>query len=61
MTNEQKSKKYQQLMFDYDLLSNKINSIKGESFELNDKQNKQIKELQIRQQVIMNEVNRLLQ
>jgi archaellum component FlaC len=61
MTNEQKGRRYQQLMFDYDLLSNKINSIKGESFELSDLQNKQIKELQMRQQVIMNEVNRLLQ
>jgi hypothetical protein len=61
MTNEQKGQRYQQLMFDYDLLSNKINSIKGESFELNDNQNQQIRELQVRQQVIMNEVNRLLQ
>jgi hypothetical protein len=61
MTNEEKGKKYQQLMFDYDLLSNKINSIKGESFEMNDNQTRQIKELQARQQVIMNQVNRLLQ
>ncbi len=61
MTNEQKGQRYQQLMFDYDLLSNKINSIKGENFELNDNQNQQIRELQKRQQVIMNEVNRLLQ
>jgi hypothetical protein len=61
MTNEEKGRKYQQLMYDYDLLSNRINSIKGESFELNENQNKQIRELQMRQQVIMNEVNRLLQ
>ena len=57
MTNEEKGKRYQQLMYDYDLLSNKINSIKGESFELNDSQNKQIRELQMRQQNIMNQVN----
>jgi hypothetical protein len=61
MTNEEKGRKYQQLMYDYDLLSNRINSIKGESFELNDNQTKQIRELQVRQQVIMNQVNRLLQ
>lgn len=60
MTNEEKGRKYQQLMYDYDLLSNKINSIKGESFELNDSQNKQIRELQMRQQNIMNQVNVLL-
>lgn len=60
MTNEEKGRKYQQLMYDYDLLSNKINSIKGESFELNDSQTKQIKELQLRQQNIMNQVNFLL-
>jgi len=60
MTNEEKGKKYQQLMYDYDLLSNKINSIKGESFELNDSQTKQIRELQMRQQNIMNQVNFLL-
>lgn len=60
MTNEEKGRKYQQLMYDYDLLSNKINSIKGESFELNDLQNKQIRELQARQQNIMNQVNFLL-
>ena len=60
MTNEEKGRRYQQLMYDFDLLSNKINSIKGESFELNDSQNKQIRELHARQQVIMNEVNRLL-
>jgi hypothetical protein len=60
MTNEEKGKKYQQLMYDYDLLSNKINAIKGESFELNDSQTKQIRELQMRQQNIMNQVNMLL-
>lgn len=61
MTNEEKGKRYQQLTYDYDLLSNKINSIKGEDFELNENQNRQIRELQNRQQIIMNEVNRLMQ
>ena len=60
MNNEEKGKRYQQLMYDYDLLSNKVNSIKGEDFELNDSQNKQIRELQMRQQNIMNQVNILL-
>lgn len=60
MTNEEKGKKYQQLMYDYDLLSNKVNAIKGESFELNDDQNRQIRELKMRQQNIMNLVNNLL-
>jgi hypothetical protein len=61
MTNEEKGQRYQQLMHDHDLLTNRINAIKGESFELNTNQLQQIRELQARQQVIMNQVSRLLQ
>jgi hypothetical protein len=61
MTNEDKAKLYNQLMYDYDLLSNQINQIKGSSFELNDKQIREVRELQGRQQNIMNTVQRLVQ
>jgi hypothetical protein len=42
------------------MLSNQINGIKGSSFELNESQERQIKELQARQNQIMMHVNRLL-
>lgn len=53
MTNEQKAKKYNQLMFEYTKIQNKISSIKGESFELNDTQSKQIKILENQMRQIM--------
>lgn len=53
MTNEQKAKKYNQLMFEYTKIQNKISSIKGESFELNDAQSKQIKILENQMKQIM--------
>jgi hypothetical protein len=46
MTNEQKAQKYNQLMFEYTKIQNKISSIKSESFELNENQIREIKILE---------------
>ena len=46
MNNEQKAQKYNQLMFEYTRIQNKISSIKGESFELNESQNREIRVLE---------------
>jgi hypothetical protein len=46
MTNEQKAQKYNQLMYEYTQIQNKISSIKSESFELNDNQLREVKNLE---------------
>jgi glutamate mutase epsilon subunit len=53
MTNEQKAQKYNQLMFEYTKIQNKISSIKSESFELNENQIREIKILENQLQMIM--------
>jgi len=53
MDNEQKAKMYNQLMFEYTKLQNKISSIKGESFEMNENQMKEIKILENQMKQIM--------
>jgi hypothetical protein len=60
MNNEQKGQEYQRLMYQYDMLSNKINQIKGLSFELNESQNKEIRVLQGQQNQIMMAVDKLM-
>jgi len=60
MTNEEKARVYNQLLHDHNILTNQINAIKGSSFELNQIQEREIKELQARQNQIMMHVNRLL-
>lgn len=60
MNNEQKAQKYQQMMYQYDLLTNKINQIKGSSFELSEQQTAEIKKLQVEQNKIMNSVQMLM-
>ncbi len=60
MDNDQKGKEYQRLMYQYDMLSNKINQIKGSDFELNSKQLNEISQVQNEQQKIMNLVQRLM-
>lgn len=52
-TNEQKAKKYNQLMFEYTKIQNKISSIKGESFEINENQTREIKILENQMKQIM--------
>lgn len=53
MTNEQKAQKYNQLMFEYTQIQNKISSIKSESFELNENQIREVKILEDRLRNIM--------
>ena len=53
MTNEEKAQKYNQMMIDYTRTQNQISSIKGESFEMNEKQLHEIKILEERLKMIM--------
>jgi hypothetical protein len=46
-------------MFESDKISNRISSIRGESLELNQNQQEEIRRLQIRQQQIMVEASKL--
>lgn len=59
MDDNRKAQIYDQLMYESDKISNKISSIKGESLNLNEDQQEQIRKLQIRQQQIMVEASRL--
>jgi hypothetical protein len=59
MTNEQKAQMYDQLMFEHTKLSNRISSIKGESFELNQEQIQRIRILESKVSEIMNRLSRL--
>jgi hypothetical protein len=53
MTNEQKAQKYNQLMYEYTQIQNKISSIKSESFELNENQIREIRILENQLKIIM--------
>lgn len=59
MTNEQKAQKYNQLMYEYTKIQNKISSIKGESFTLNQNQLNEIKNLEDKLRMIMESASRL--
>lgn len=59
MSQEQKAKRYQYLLSEFDKLSNQISSIKGENFEMNENQNLRIKQLQLIQGRIVNEMKTL--
>ena len=59
MDDNRKAQIYDQLMFESDKVSNRISSIKGESLELNQNQQEEIRRLQIRQQQIMVEASKL--
>jgi hypothetical protein len=53
MNNEEKAKMYNQLMFEYTKIQNKISSIKGESLQLNQNQLSEIKNLEVKLNQIM--------
>ena len=59
MTNEQKAKTYNQLMFEYTKIQNKISSIKGESISLNQNQINEVRELENKLRMIMEAAPRL--
>jgi hypothetical protein len=59
MDDNRKAQIYDQLMYESDKISNRISSIKGESLELNQNQQEEIRKLQIRQEQIMFEASKL--
>jgi len=59
MDNEQKAQKYNQLMYEYTKIQNKISSIKGESITLNLNQLNEIKDLEHKLKFLMETASRL--
>jgi hypothetical protein len=59
MTNEQKAQVYNQLMFEHTVLSNQINSIKGESIDLNPEQQQRIRVIESKIRDVMSRLSRL--
>ena len=59
MNNTQKAEKYNQLMFEYTRIQNRISSIKGESIDLNQTQINEIRELENRLRFLMETASRL--
>lgn len=59
MNNEQKAQMYNQLMYEYTKTQNQISSIKGESFELNEKQLSEIRDLENKLRYLMERASRL--
>jgi hypothetical protein len=59
MNQEQKAQVYNQLMVEYTKLENQVSSIKGESFEMNESQQKRINELVRRMKMIESQAARL--
>ena len=60
MTQEEKSRVYSALLFEHDKLTNRINSIKGESLEMNESQMSQIRKLQLRQSQVVEQMRNLM-
>ena len=59
MNNEQKAMVYNQLMFEYTKIQNKISSIKGESISMNQNQINEIRVLESKLNQIMMTASRL--
>jgi hypothetical protein len=59
MNNEEKAKVYNQMMFEYTKIQNRISSIKGESINLNQNQINEIRDLERKLNMIMEKVSRL--
>jgi hypothetical protein len=59
MNNEEKAKVYNQLMFEYTKIQNRISSIKGESINLNQNQINEIRDLEGKLNQIMVSASRL--
>ena len=60
MTNEDKARLYQNALYQHDQLTNKINNIKAQNFELTVEQEREIRNLQSEQARIMSTVQKLL-
>ena len=59
MNNEQKAATYNQLMLEYTRIENKISSIRGESFTLNNNQINEIRDLENKLKMIMERASRI--
>jgi len=59
MENEQKAQMYNQLMYEYTRIQNRISSIKGESIDLNQQQLNEIRNLENTLKLIMDRVSKL--
>lgn len=59
MENEQKAQIYNQLMYEYTRIQNRISSIKGESIDLNQQQLNEIQNLENTLKLIMDKVSKL--
>jgi len=59
MENEQKAQMYNQLMYEYTRIQNRISSIKGESINLNQQQLNEIQNLENTLRLIIDKVSRL--
>jgi hypothetical protein len=59
MNNELKALQYNQLMYEYTKTQNRISSIRGESLDLNQKQLKEIRELENKLRQLMEYASRL--
>ena len=60
MNNEQKAQRYSYLMSQFDVLRNKIADIKITQVNLTEEQERNIKVLQSKQQMIMRDINQLM-
>ena len=60
MNNEQKAQRYNYLMSQFDVLRNKIADINITQVNLTEEQERNIKVLQSKQQLIMQDINRLM-
>ena len=60
MNNEQKAQRYNYLMSQFDVLRNKIADIKITQVNLTEEQERNIKVLQSKQKLIMQDINRLM-
>ncbi len=60
MNNEQKAQRYNYLMSQFDVLRNKIADIKITQVNLTEEQERNIKVLQSKQQLSMQDINRLM-
>lgn len=60
MTQEEKAQIYGSLLNEHTKCFNEINRIKGESLELNNEQKQKIFKLEMRQNQIMQQINKLL-
>ena len=59
MDNELKAQRYNQLMLEYTKTQNRISSIRGESFELNQRQLNEISELENKLRFLMDAASRI--